>query len=786
MFHIKNNHSPSVPYFCNQGLCKMSFYDFKALERHLKKCQEHTQVKNKQTSAFLIPSDLEFIASNQETSGFDQMMDSIHDDDDDNFNDYHNLIRKKAFMIMMGFKSRSRISESVLNEFLTTFNQLIEEIVEKIEKIANETFKKDKESEEAKEFSAKINNFRNPFDFIKSKYRQQKELNKTGMMVHPQSIYLDKRLDTVLKNNESIQVYKDITFEYVSIRETVQKLIENKNIKQAIDESSMLVDKFPKEYFKNHELFKEKRNLKILLYYDGLQMTNALGDTDGVYKAGMFYFAIENLTRRHNSCLKNIFLVAILFDQDIKSYGFEKVSSLIMNDICFLETKGIEIDGDLYRASIAQFVADNLGIHEVFNLKCCFIGENICHLCNASSITIQELHSTDLFEKYTKEKYEIDVKNGKYKPCLLNSSNYFHITDNYAFDLTHDLWAGIVPLELALLFTHLTSKNVKAFELDFLNMRIKSFSYKGSEGTNKPNPILKIVKGNQIKVRQKAAKMACLFRVLPFLIGDKIDQNDKHWELYLLLSRIIDILYTRETSVGVTYELEILIREHHERFKLLYPQVTLKKKHHNMIHYGESIRRLGNLIDYATIRFEAKHSYFKTSFETSNNTINVPKHLSNKHQTTFAYNLIQDNQLNIKLKLHSPIDTKFSNLKSSLQQLVTETSCISHLDSLKLANSFEYFGLTYNKNMVFIYDEDDETFCRFDYILCRGSDNFIIATLLESTCYNSHYHAYEVVPGKKQVIFNINRLSNSYPVSIYQSLNPSDSNSYIRTQSFVI
>ena len=64
-------------------------------------------------------------------------------------------------------------------------------------------------------------------------------------------------------------------------------------------------------------------NLKLLFYYDGSQMTNALGDTDGVYKCGMFYFSIENLTRKHNSCLKNIFLIAIMFVQDIKIYGFE-------------------------------------------------------------------------------------------------------------------------------------------------------------------------------------------------------------------------------------------------------------------------------------------------------------------------------------------------------------------------------------------------------------------------------------------------------------------------------
>jgi hypothetical protein len=80
-----------------------------------------------------------------------------------------------------------------------------------------------------------------------------------------------------------------------------------------------------------------------------------------------------------------------------------------------------------------------------------------------------------------------------------------------------------------------------------------------------------------IKVQQKAAKMACLFRVLPFVIADKISITDEHWQLYLILSKIIDIVYTREISVGVSHELELLVRKHHENFKSLRPEITLKK-----------------------------------------------------------------------------------------------------------------------------------------------------------------------------------------------------------------
>jgi regulator of replication initiation timing len=185
------------------------------------------------------------------------------------------------------------------------------------------------------------------------------------MFISPQTIYLSKRLDTVMKNNESIQVMKGI--EYVSIKETVQILLENEKIKHAIDQSSTVIDKFDKQYYTEHELFKNKKNLKILLYYDGLQTTNALGDTNGVYKCAMFYFAIENLTRKHNSCLKNIFLIAIMFDQDIKLYCFEKSLLLIMTDICFLQIHGIQIKSEMLFASQSQFQS-SLKIN-VLNLK---------------------------------------------------------------------------------------------------------------------------------------------------------------------------------------------------------------------------------------------------------------------------------------------------------------------------------------------------------------------------------------------------------------------------------
>jgi hypothetical protein len=102
-----------------------------------------------------------------------------------------------------------------------------------------------------------------------------------------------------------------------------------------------------------------------------------------------------------------------------------------------------------------------------------------------------------------------------YTQSALNNLSYYNILDNYAFDLTHDLWLGIVPYEISLFLTSLIEQ--KHFNLDLINSRIKSFDYGSVDFKNKPNLLNRI--DGKIKIKQKAAKMACLFILLPFIIG---------------------------------------------------------------------------------------------------------------------------------------------------------------------------------------------------------------------------------------------------------------------------
>lgn len=402
-----------------------------------------------------------------------------------------------------------------------------------------------------------------------------------------EEIMLGQRDDISYKQGKMEMIKVNETFQYISMIKTIKNILNKDEMRNLIDNSeNNLV--FKPHHFSHSGFWTEKSHLRLLLFYDELEVNNPLAETAGVYKIGMFYFTILNLTRKFNSDLKNIFLVAIIFSEDIKKYGINRVLERIIIDIKELEINGIQTNNKLYKASIAQCVGDNLGIHQLFNLKCCFIGNNICHLCDANTERIQLEFNENAYERKTKEIYEENLVQvlsnnenrkvfGVNDKCMLNELRYFHTSNNYSFDLTHDLWEGVVQIELSLILSRYIFVD-KIFDFEFLNSRIVSFKYGVTDSANRPSPLkIDSKKTKKIKVNQKAAKIKCLFRYLPFIIGDKIEQENRYWQLYTILSRIVDILYSNNLTLEIIAQLEWLVEDHHHLFKQLFNTVTLKK-----------------------------------------------------------------------------------------------------------------------------------------------------------------------------------------------------------------
>lgn len=81
-----------------------------------------------------------------------------------------------------------------------------------------------------------------------------------------------------------------------------------------------------------------------------------------------------------------------------------------------------------------------------------------------------------------------------------------------------------------------------------------------------------------------AAQMWNLAVYLPFFIGDKVPEDDPHWECYLLLLEILWYCTAKVTCKPSTMYLASLIEEHHRTFCLCYPATSLTPKFHYIVH----------------------------------------------------------------------------------------------------------------------------------------------------------------------------------------------------------
>ena len=72
--------------------------------------------------------------------------------------------------------------------------------------------------------------------------------------------------------------------------------------------------------------------LAFILYYDDVEVVNALGSFTGVHKLGLFYWTIINLSARERMALNNIHLATVALESDISYYGIEQIVSGAPNE----------------------------------------------------------------------------------------------------------------------------------------------------------------------------------------------------------------------------------------------------------------------------------------------------------------------------------------------------------------------------------------------------------------------------------------------------------------------
>ena len=85
--------------------------------------------------------------------------------------------------------------------------------------------------------------------------------------------------------------------------------------------------------------------------------------------------------------------------------------------------------------------------------------------------------------------------------------------------------------------------------------------------------------------------MWCLLRLSPLMFGDYVPENNPHWENFLILLTILNIVMAPVISMNLVAYLRLLIEQHHLEFKELYPDCSIIPKFHYIVHYPEIITR---------------------------------------------------------------------------------------------------------------------------------------------------------------------------------------------------
>jgi hypothetical protein len=318
----------------------------------------------------------------------------------------------------------------------------------------------------------------------------------------------------------------------------------------------------------------------------------------------------------------------------------------LVDDLKDIEQTGLKCGDTYLKGSVICISGDNLGSHYIGGFVENF--SSTSHFCRYCLITRSEFAgnpTVNFTQERTSESYNAAVQHMQVNPdiriyqgikwnSIFNELQHFNVCQpGLPPCLGHDLFEGVIAYDLPLYIKYFV-KTKKWFSYDILNQRIASFTYMSTDALDKPNPVSH--DGNRLG--GNAVQNWCLLRLLPLIIGDKIcEVSDEVWQLLLLLVRITAMICAPKVSVGQIACMQLLIEEYLEARYNMFPEVKMRPKHHYLSHYPALTLKFGPLIRVWTMRFEAKHAYFKRCMRFCQNFSNITSLLAERHQMLQAY-----------------------------------------------------------------------------------------------------------------------------------------------------
>lgn len=571
---------------------------------------------------------------------------------------------------------------------------------------------------------------------------------------------------------------KDQFAYYVPIKDTLKCLLQSKlwqdktaHMTEQSAETGVLSDISDGHLFKQSEFFKQNpSSLRLVLYQDAFEVANPLGSAKAKHKVLAVYVSVANLPPHVRSDTDHMSLVLLCREKDFKTFGHSKVFSELVSDLKELEETGILTSNGTVRGTLYCIAGDNLGSHCIGGLSENFSSSQ--YFCRYCLVTRNEFQSDDpnvcgplrTIDKYNSALEHLqneDVPEGVKFDSVFNSLHHFHVCQpGLPPCLGHDIFEGILAYDIALYLKYFI-KQKKWFSYSTLNRRICQFKYCLSDASTKPCRVKPLAK----KLSGQAIQNWNFLRLLPLIIGDRVkDTAEDVWQLTLQLKDIVDMVCAQKISVSQVAFLDVLIQEYLESRKSLFPSTTLKPKHHYLRHYPALILKFGPLIRLWTMRFESKHSYFKTCARNLKNFKNLCLTLSQRHQMLQAY-LTADSlgQAVLQVKDSSPF---YVALYSGVIQDAVREFGFTETDT-KVAVEMSYKGTLYKKGQFLVTRKDYVNFVELGLILLKNDTIYFVVSKY-NTVFLPHFHMYSVKKENDEMCcLNIYDLADFYPLPSY-------------------
>jgi hypothetical protein len=488
------------------------------------------------------------------------------------------------------------------------------------------------------------------FKAVNTEHKLFKQLTSRGYYVPPIKMILQSTLQTEFSKGLPKAKTKVKTATLIPLSKVFQRIFEMPGTLSKIRAHlQQLADSSVFTNFMQSEFWKKKIQnieadvvLPVFFYFDDFGVDNPVGPKRKAHSIGGIYLKLPFLPIEIESKLDNIFSMYFIESID-KSLGNAKIFAPVIEELKKMEERGIDvtIDGEslTIKFVIGLVIGDNLGLNDILGFTRSFSANYPCRICKIKSDALrsEEKENPTLFR--TKATYVDDIEadnlsqTGIREPCAFNSIASFHVWENYAVDVMHDIFEGVAHYDLAAILEYGLEQNL--ITIDLLNARKNNFAYGPTMIGNLSEDISADCIG-KARFRMTSSEMLTFLQCLAPMIGDCFGEDDPVWNFLSHLLKIIDIILEPEVSESNIAYLQHLVAIHHH-FYVNKLKKRLTPKFHNMTHYGTVMRMYGPLNKFSSIRLEGKHKPHKDYARVSFCRKNLPWSLAVKEQLHLSY-----------------------------------------------------------------------------------------------------------------------------------------------------